>query len=514
MKRHPLAYRAALAGSQLHGLCPDRQSQAGMTLLEVLVACGVLMLGLTGIAGLLAATSSLLGEASNLDRVATLIANASAEIHNRQICKLETFQPGVGIPGVQTACLGELEQRIAAISSLVSSTTTTSAPLMPASTFVASRIDVPSAGRYRSFVSEDRLLYFSGTADLPVAKLTGTFAQESQQGTCWGGLLTLMDFLETPIPYTSGTVPHPETAAVSPNRFRGLPARLDIVIFKKPAGNANSGNAVLLLTATAGAFTLTGSSSDVQLAPGSSGPYLQKTFLPGCSYVLALPPPWSALSSALPQAPTAEGLAVLDRWDGQRVDAQSYPGGLKLAKKYVDTSRQRMFFLASAVSETPATLSLTKVVSLFSDSSLLSDGVGGRTKTGGAYTVRLLTRQDMQTVLRSTPAGWPTDRPYLSSTSNSTSGMWAYDLAAQTFQASKSDQEYYVALEVAVSPMWYRIQSSWCQSVRPNVVNVIFTDPRAMDFPRVRVQSGQNTQLRIGAFQGLIGVESSFLVVE
>jgi hypothetical protein len=481
-----------------------------MTLLEVLVACGILMLGLTGIAGLLAAATSFLGEASDLDRVGTLLANASAEIQDRQICRLESFQAGVGMPGIRTACIGEMEPRISPIASVVSSAATTSAPLMRPSGFVASRIDVPSTGISRGFVSEDRLQWRTGTAGLTVAGLRDSAVQDSQRRACWGGLLTLVDFMETPIPYAApASAPHPPSAA-SPNRFRGLTARLDTVIFKKPADDANAASAVLLLTATAGAFTLSAGTSDVQSSPVSSAVELQKTFLGGCSYVLALPPAWADVPSVLPPSPAVEGLAVLDRADGLRVDPQRYPTGLKLAAKYIDNQRQRTFFLVGTDAGA-ARLSPSAVASIFGSSRILSDGLAGRTKTVGAYTIRLLTRQDMQTVMKPAPGGWPSDKPYLSSTGDSTGATWAYDLSSQAFQPSAPSQEYYVPLEVALSPTWYRIQSSWRNNNTPNLVTVIFTDFRVGEFPRV---GGSPGKLRIAAFAGLLGVESTFLMVE
>lgn len=479
---------------------------AGITLLEVLVACGILVLGLSGLAGLLAATSSRLGEASNLDRAETLLANATAEILNRRLCALESFQAGVGLPGVRTACLGELEQRVAAISSLVS-TATTSAPLMSPSSYVASRIDVPSLGPTRSFFSQDRLQYRSGTAGLPVASLPGAFAQEAQEGTCWGGLLTLVDFLDTPIPYAAPvSAPHPPSAN-SPNRFRGVPARLDVAVFKKPVGLASSENAVLLLTATSAGFTLTGSSADVQSAIVTSGTEVQKRFLPGCSFVLAMPPSLAAFPNALPQGAAMQGLAVLDRWNGARVA----PQGLKLSRRYFDTLRQRLFYVAAGMNDSPAELTQAQIVSVFSDSAGLSDGSGARTKTVGAYTIRLMSRQDMKGILSASPAGWPTTFEYLSATAAKPGAMWACNLQDRTFVESLSSSRYYLAVEVAVSPTWYRIQSSWCNVANPNIVNVIFTDPGVFEFPR---QGGGAGQLRIAAFRGMLAVESLFLRVE
>jgi hypothetical protein len=485
---------------------PVVEGPSGMTLLEVLVACGVLMLGLTGIAGLLAASTSLLGEASNLDRVATLLANASAEIQNRQICRLETFQAAAGLPGVRTACLGELEPRVSAINAFVSSAIT-SAPLLPSSSYVASRVDVPEAARYRSFLSEDRLLWRTGTAGLPVAQLTGTFAQEFQPATGWGGLLTLVDFLETPLPYTTATSCHPGSAS-SPNRFRGLPARLDVAIFKKPASDASSSGAVLLLTASSGMYTLTAGSSDVQSAPVSNAQDLQKRFLSGCSYVLALPPLWSAMSGALPQN-AEQGLAVLDRWDGARVE--DHPKGLKLKFKTYNAQKQQALFVVANADDQDVQLTQSQVASIFSGAPRVSDGLGGRTKTAGAYTVQLPTSRDLQGFMSSGGLSGS----YWTSTCHS-SGAMKICAGSNSIRLPADNEKVNVLLSVAISPTWYRVQSSWINTPAPsipamngNVVYVTFSDQRIFEFPR----NGEN-KLRVIAFQGLVGLESTFLTVE
>lgn len=498
---------------------------AGMTLLEVLVACGVLLLGLSGIAALLAATSSLVNEAASLDQTATLIANAHAEIHNRQICSLQAFQSGTSLPGVRTACLGDFQQQIASISSIVSSTAFTSMPLMPATAYVSTRVDGPEVGAYRSFRSEDRLQYGTGSNGLPAAAIVGgTLAHDSLQRTCWGGLLTLVDCLDTPVPAVfSGTaVPHPASSPNSPNRFRGVPARLDVAIFKKPA--SDGANAVLLLTQTGGPcmFQLSGS-ADVQSAPSMDPASLSRTFLPGCSFVLALPPLISSMSGTLPQTGTStsssSSLAVLDRWDGATVTG--FPFGLKLQGRFFASDSvvgSRLFYQVISVASGSTTFTQAQLVSIFGCATTLSDGPSARTKTVGPYTVRLPTAQEASTVLQSAPAA-----RYWTSTCSGNS-MLVYDKSKNKCEPPVSATESCcVALEVAVSPTWYRIQTSWptitsttsASGATPNPVPIfpvttIITDPRVYEFPR----DATSLKLRVAAFQGLMGVESTYLVVE
>lgn len=67
----------------------------GISLLEVLIACGVLMIGLSSVAALMPAAGSLLGEATALDRAATLAANAAADLEFAKTVRAASFAGGV-----------------------------------------------------------------------------------------------------------------------------------------------------------------------------------------------------------------------------------------------------------------------------------------------------------------------------------------------------------------------------------------------------------------------------------
>ncbi|MFM8985733.1 MAG: hypothetical protein ACKONH_06710, partial [Planctomycetia bacterium] len=71
-----------------------RESRAGLSLLEVLVACGILVIGLTSIAAILPAAGSRLTQASQADRGGTLAANAYAEMVNRGLIAADLFSSG------------------------------------------------------------------------------------------------------------------------------------------------------------------------------------------------------------------------------------------------------------------------------------------------------------------------------------------------------------------------------------------------------------------------------------
>jgi hypothetical protein len=66
-----------------------------MTLLEVLVACGILVVGLASVAAILPAASSLLAEAANIDRAAALAANAAADVKARGVLRASLFAGGI-----------------------------------------------------------------------------------------------------------------------------------------------------------------------------------------------------------------------------------------------------------------------------------------------------------------------------------------------------------------------------------------------------------------------------------
>jgi type II secretory pathway pseudopilin PulG len=68
-----------------------RQSPRGMTLLEVLISCGVLAVGLASIASLLPAAGSRLGQAATEDRAGTLAANARADAAARGLLAFDLF---------------------------------------------------------------------------------------------------------------------------------------------------------------------------------------------------------------------------------------------------------------------------------------------------------------------------------------------------------------------------------------------------------------------------------------
>ncbi len=74
----------------------NRQRETpGMTLLEVLIACGILVVGLASVAAILPAAASLLAEAATVDRSSALAANAAADLAGRGVLKASSFPAGI-----------------------------------------------------------------------------------------------------------------------------------------------------------------------------------------------------------------------------------------------------------------------------------------------------------------------------------------------------------------------------------------------------------------------------------
>jgi hypothetical protein len=233
-----------------------RRPRAGLSLLEVLVACGILVIGLTSIAAVLPAAGSRLGQAAQADRGGTLVANAYAEALTRGLVAADMFsQParacvfgtGLGAAPAASAAAGNV---MAVASSGV----------------LAARIDTA-----RGFLLDDDLRYTAGAAfELPVNVVTsGTRA--FNEGLCWGGMI-----------------------ACNGNAASGTPGTLSIAVFKKDPGSPAA--LTLTLTGSVGnTFQLTTGTANGLVDDGT-----RKQYLPACGYVLATtsPPQWLRVQSS------------------------------------------------------------------------------------------------------------------------------------------------------------------------------------------------------------------------
>ena len=239
---------------------PPAGSRAGFSLLEVLVACGILVIGLTSIAAILPAASSRLAEATAEDRAGTLAANAYAEAVARGLLSSDLFPASssgttcvvfgrvLTVNGTSTSIPGG---KVA----LASGTTVSGTVLLTQAQYIltplSTRID-----QTRGFVLEDDLTYsIPTTGETPNNSFLngGAGPREYKDGVCWGGMLT----------------PTVLTGTVGP----GSVATLSLAVFKK-SGSIQS----LTLTPTSGYYSVL--PADAQT---------RKTYAKGCSYLLVLP---------------------------------------------------------------------------------------------------------------------------------------------------------------------------------------------------------------------------------
>jgi hypothetical protein len=205
--------------------------RAGLSLLEVLVACGILVIGLSSIAAILPAASSRLAQAAQEDRAGIAAANAYAEAVNRGLLSSKIFTDTS-----KPAVFGKVLPNLAG--SLVASGST------------AGLID-PTRG----FVLEDELIYQPPTTtNTPVNSFFGglTGPREYKEAVCWGAMLA-------PTTYPAAA---------------GNPAALSIAVFRKEGTVSPE----LALTQASGIHKM-----------ASPDEAVMKKFLKGCSYVLALP---------------------------------------------------------------------------------------------------------------------------------------------------------------------------------------------------------------------------------
>jgi len=257
---------------------PPAGSRAGFSLLEVLVACGILVIGLTSIAAILPAASSRLAEATAEDRAGTLAANAYAEAVARGLLSSDIFPASssgttcvvfgrvLTINGTSTSIPGG---KVALASGTTVSGTVSLTQAQYILTPLSTRID-----QARGFVLEDDLTYsIPTTGETPNNSFLngGTGPREYKDGVCWGGMLT----------------PTVLTGPVGP----GSVATLSLAVFKK-SGDMQS----LTLTPTSGLYAV------AVPAVGPADAQTRKKYAKGCSYLLVLPtgaaPTWQRINAS------------------------------------------------------------------------------------------------------------------------------------------------------------------------------------------------------------------------
>lgn len=257
----------------------------GFTLLEVLVACGILVVSLASIAAMLPAAASRLSEATATDRAAVLTSLAMSDLHIRGLATPALFATSTSPAGV---LIGEGPPTIAAATVLASGysspatlhsgtlTVTSgtfsrnSSPLLalPAAATLSGRADSS-----RGFFLEDDVQYQPpSTGTMPLNQFAGGFRQFNRQ-VLWGAVLT-------PEPW--GTASGSATAV-----------RANIAVFRKPS--------------IAVAMTLRAAGPNLY-ATGTWPGAIQRTRLKPCSAVLAIP------LSATPGQEPPQWLGVRSSW--------------------------------------------------------------------------------------------------------------------------------------------------------------------------------------------------------
>jgi hypothetical protein len=219
-------------------LADVRLGRAGMTLLEVLVALGILVAGLASVAALMPAAGARLADATAIDRAGTLAANAHADLRNR---------------GLLTASLFPANRVI---------TASTSHICVIGDAFP----DTP---------------FLSGTSFI-----SGTFSKYAIPGTLPTFTMTLQDDLQlsgttlltntTSVSYAATVLPT-ATGTLS----AGSPVRVGVVVFKRP--NVEWMPLILPRLGT-GIYRVSVTGSSTVTPQDESA---RKRFLPACSWVFA-----------------------------------------------------------------------------------------------------------------------------------------------------------------------------------------------------------------------------------
>jgi len=232
----------------------DHRTRGGMTLLEVLVACGILVMGLASVAAMLPAAGARLAEATAIDRAGTLAANCFADLRNRGVLKANLFTGDT----IKVVVLGDMFSTVTAFNAAPYSRRTSASLQVPASVF-----QLPD----------------EWTLD------PNNVPQKQEGGMSCIATLSPVDATK---PVTAGSL-----------------ARLSIAVFRKSSAEAQQ---ISLTKSGSGVYRLSGS--------GDGPETTRKRFLAGCGSVLVVPstgaPRWLNVGSSWTSSKNVAGQCVDD----------------------------------------------------------------------------------------------------------------------------------------------------------------------------------------------------------
>ena len=275
------------------------QQREGFSLLEVLVACGILVIGLTSVAAILPAAGARFAEAALYDRAAAAANVGMSEVLLKNVASAKLFATVPAVPPVPyvpvAVVFGEVLPKLVLVNSISGITgppTGIRAPTFitdangeavadgePAK-FLTSLFDMGTSPERRGFFLGDEVLYKAatasadttdvyGTGGLPVRSVAANAAgvKAFKRGVCWGAMVT---------PYPWGVDPASMTQA-----------RVTVAVFKS-SGEIKQ---IPLTLVSPGVYKMT-----------TANEATRKKFLAGCSWALALPstgaPQWLAINSS------------------------------------------------------------------------------------------------------------------------------------------------------------------------------------------------------------------------
>lgn len=250
-----------------------------MTLLEVLVALGILAAGLASVAALMSAATTRLADATAIDRAGTLAANAQADLRTRGLLSVTAFPANTVISASTGRVLVIGDVFPAPFSSGTLKFTGTAASAIPTGTFSKSSIVIPAT----TLTLQDDVR-LSGTTNTLFSNLDGI--------SC--GV--------TVVPTITGTV------------VAGTPVRVGVVVFKQ---QQTDWMLIPLKKISGGVFEVTTVGAG---AAGARNESVRKRFLPACSWVFVpkldqmAASRWMRIGSSwTTQKPDATGIVLPDR---------------------------------------------------------------------------------------------------------------------------------------------------------------------------------------------------------